>query len=153
MCICAWSFSSESMYICISALSYVRSLGLARLWTSHGDIMEVTHNITQRGNPQSCIHCPPVVTNVQVDEEKWRLSVQNGPEYKLCATYPQLMYIPKAIEVCTCLCVCVCVFVCVCVRACVCMHMCVCVCVLCVCMCVECVCVCVCVHARVHACV
>lgn len=34
-----------------------------------------------------------------VPEDKWKLTVTNGPEYKLCPTYPQLMYIPKGVQV------------------------------------------------------
>jgi len=36
---------------------------------------------------------------LQVSEDRWRLSVRNGPEYVLCSTYPQLMYVPKGLPV------------------------------------------------------
>ena len=36
---------------------------------------------------------------VQVSEQKWRLTVVNGPQYELCPTYPQLMYIPASVKV------------------------------------------------------
>lgn len=36
---------------------------------------------------------------LQVSETRWSLSVLNGPQYELCSTYPQLMYIPKGIDV------------------------------------------------------
>ena len=35
----------------------------------------------------------------QVSEEKWQLTAANGPEYNLCSTYPQLLYVPKKTEV------------------------------------------------------
>ena len=31
---------------------------------------------------------------LQVSEEKWLLTVINGPEYFLCSSYPQLLYVP-----------------------------------------------------------
>lgn len=31
-------------------------------------------------------------------EDRWKLTVSNGPEYNLCPTYPQLMYIPKGVK-------------------------------------------------------
>ena len=36
---------------------------------------------------------------LQVCDTRWSLSVLNGPQYELCSTYPQLMYIPKGIDV------------------------------------------------------
>ena len=43
------------------------------------------------------LHEHVVMAMLQVSEE-WELSA-NGPEYKICQTYPQLLYFPKSCEV------------------------------------------------------
>ena len=66
------------------------------------------------GKPEGLGECQlrlPSTCLMQVSEEKWRLSVQNGPEYKLCPTYPQLMYVPRGIQVCMYVCTGGCMFV------------------------------------------
>jgi len=42
---------------------------------------------------------PKQHTSVQVSEKKWRLTIVNGPQYSLCPSYPQLMYVPASVKV------------------------------------------------------
>ena len=54
----------------------------------------------------------------QVSKE-WDLSAANGPDYKICQTYPQLLYFPKSCEVgISILCVYMCLHMCVHVSCC-----------------------------------
>ena len=47
----------------------------------------------------SSIPCSSGSIPYQVSEEHWKLTALNGPQYELCPTYPQLLYVPKDVEV------------------------------------------------------